>query len=172
MDMTRKYRCVVTSKSAKGKSIVLRDAGVGVGPLGIVDFWKTSTMPASLTDDGEPSGPVRLEPPKGGTVFRLFEIPPQNPKLAKEEAARLAAQEFASAGAEHCRVDTSRNPMMHTTQTIDYVVVLSGRVTLLLDNGEVELNPFDAIVQRGTNHYWLNYDDKPALLMGVLLDAK
>ena len=170
--MARGYRCLVTSKNARGKSIVLRDVRVGVGPLGIVDFWRTTSVPALLTDEDGLSGPVRLEPPKAGTVFRFFEIPPQDPTLSKEEAARAAAKAFASAGAEQCRVDTSRNPMMHTTETIDYVVVLAGRVTLLLDDGEVELNPFDAVVQRGTNHYWLNYDDKPALLVGVLLDAK
>jgi hypothetical protein len=62
--------------------------------------------------------------------------------------------------------------MMHTTSTIDYVVVLKGRVTLLLDEGEVSLAPFDVVVQRGTNHYWLNQDSEPALLLGVLLDAR
>jgi hypothetical protein len=62
--------------------------------------------------------------------------------------------------------------MMHTTSTIDYVVVLRGRVTLLLDQAEVALCPFDVVVQRGTNHYWLNPGSDPALLMGVLLDAR
>jgi hypothetical protein len=62
--------------------------------------------------------------------------------------------------------------MMHTTSTIDYVVVLQGRETLLLDKGEVALRPFDVVVQRGTNHYWLNPGPDPALLMGVLLDAR
>jgi len=62
--------------------------------------------------------------------------------------------------------------MMHTTASIDYVVVLRGEVSLLLDEGdEVRLAPFDAVVQRGTNHYWINRGDEPALLMGVLVDA-
>jgi naringenin degradation protein FdeH len=170
--MSRGYRRVVTSRNDQGESVLASDSQVGVGPLGIVDFWITAAVPASMTDDGaKSSGPVRLEPPPKGTVFRFFEIPPQNPKLTHDEAERNAAKAFAEAGAGHCRVDTSRNPMMHTTDTIDYVVVLSGRVTLLLDEGEVELNPFDAVVQRGTNHYWLNYGDTPALLMGVLLAA-
>ena len=51
------------------------------------------------------------------------------------------------------------------------VVVLRGRVTLL-DEAEVPLRPFDAVVQRGTNHYWVNPGPDPALLMGVLLDAR
>jgi len=170
--MGQGYRCVITSKNQEGKSIVFRDERVGVGTLGIADFWRTTAVPSSLNEDGTPPVPTRLEPPTGGTVFRFFEIPPQDPGLSRQEAEQRAAQEFDSAGAGHCRVDTSRNPMMHTTRTIDYVVVLSGRVTLLLDEGEVELNPFDVVVQRGTNHYWLNYAEKPALLMGVLLDAE
>jgi hypothetical protein len=53
-----------------------------------------------------------------------------------------------------------------------YVVVLKGRVTLLLGETEVPLTPFDVVVQRATNHYWLNQDSDPALLLGVLVDAR
>ncbi|MCC6272050.1 MAG: hypothetical protein IT572_01165 [Deltaproteobacteria bacterium] len=28
------------------------------------------------------------------------------------------------------------------------------------------------VVQRGTNHYWINEGKEPALLLGVLLDAE
>jgi hypothetical protein len=45
-------------------------------------------------------------------------------------------------------------------------------VTLLLDEAEVPLAPFDVVVQRATNHYWLNRESEPALLLGVLLDAR
>jgi naringenin degradation protein FdeH len=61
---------------------------------------------------------------------------------------------------------------MHTTKTIDYVILLSGRVTLLLDKGEVDLKPFDVVVQRGTNHGWVNRGTEPALFAAVLIDAK
>ena len=61
---------------------------------------------------------------------------------------------------------------MHTTRTIDYVVLLRGQVSLLLDEGEeIPVRPLDAVIQRGTNHYWINRGNEPALLMGVLLDA-
>jgi naringenin degradation protein FdeH len=166
------YRCVVTGRDAAGKSVIVRDTAVATAALGIADFWKTNTSPASLADDWMPSGPVLLEAPPGGTIFRFFEIPPQGPSLAVAQADQAAAEAFAAAGASQCRVDTRRHPMMHTTTTIDYVVVLRGRVTLLLDEGEVALAPFDVVVQRGTNHYWLNKESEPALLLGVLLDAR
>jgi hypothetical protein len=163
---------VVTGRDAGGKSVVVRDTTVPTGVLGVADFWKTTTSPASPAQDWVPSGPVRLEPPPGGTIFRFFEIPPEDPSLSAEQADRAAAQAFAAAGAGHCRVDTRRHPMMHTTLTIDYVVVLKGRVTLLLDEGEVPLAPFDVVVQRATNHYWLSHGPEPALLLGVLVDAR
>ena len=41
----------------------------------------------------------------------------------------------------------------------------------LLDNEEVDLKPFDVVVQRGTNHAWVNNGDEPALLIAVLIDS-
>jgi Uncharacterized conserved protein, contains double-stranded beta-helix domain len=74
-------------------------------------------------------------------------------------------------GASHERVDTTRHPAMHKTKTIDYIILLDGDVTLLLDEDEVRLKPFNVVVQRGTNHAWVNNGDKPALLIAVLIDS-
>ena len=73
--MGQGYRCVVTGRDGDGKSVVVRDSTVPHGILGIADFWKTSTSPASPAEVWGPSDPVRLEPPRGGTIFRFFEIP-------------------------------------------------------------------------------------------------
>jgi naringenin degradation protein FdeH len=72
----------------------------------------------------------------------------------------------------HCHPDTSRHPGMHKTRTIDYVVLLSGEVTLLLDKGELDLKPFDVVVQRGTSHAWVNNGKEPALIAAMRIDAK
>jgi quercetin dioxygenase-like cupin family protein len=61
---------------------------------------------------------------------------------------------------------------MHVTRTVDYIIVLAGRVTLLLEQGEVELKPFDVVVQRGTNHGWVNRGTEPAVMAAILIDAK
>ena len=60
---------------------------------------------------------------------------------------------------------------MHKTKTIDYIILLKGDVTLLLDNEEVDLKPFDVVVQRGTNHAWVNNGNEPALFIAVLIDS-
>jgi len=174
MSDTRTYRRVITGLDKNGRSTVVSDTTIPVSDvLGMVDFWFTEHVPASVTAQGLPEDqPVRLEPPRSGTIFRLFEIPAQPEGLTPSEAGKRAAQQFAQAGAAHCQIDTSRNPMMHRTRTIDYVVLLRGSVTLLLDDAEVALQPFDAVVQRGTNHYWINRNPEPALLLGVLLDAE
>ena len=75
-------------------------------------------------------------------------------------------------GASHERVDTSRHPSMHKTKTIDYIILLKGDLTLLLDEDEVRLKPFDVVVQRGTNHAWVNNGSEPALLIAVLIDSE
>jgi mannose-6-phosphate isomerase-like protein (cupin superfamily) len=115
---------------------------------------------------------MRLEPPAGGSVSRFFQLAPEDKTLTPRELEERTAAMFAAIGGAHCRIDTTRHPSMHATRTIDYVVLLSGRVTLLLDKGEVELKPFDVVVQRGTNHGWVNRGTEPALLAAVLIDAK
>ena len=73
-------------------------------------------------------------------------------------------------GAAHERVDTSRHPAMHKTKTIDYIILLSGDVTLLLDEDEVRPNHLICCT-KGTNHAWVNNGNEPALLIAVLIDS-
>jgi quercetin dioxygenase-like cupin family protein len=60
---------------------------------------------------------------------------------------------------------------MHRTETIDYAIVLSGQITMLLDDSEVELKAGDILVQCGTNHAWVNRSDQPCTVVFVLLDG-
>jgi quercetin dioxygenase-like cupin family protein len=61
---------------------------------------------------------------------------------------------------------------MHATRTLDYVIVLDGEITLVVDDGEVTLHKYDVCIQRGTAHTWGNRTSEPALLAFVLLDAE
>jgi hypothetical protein len=166
-------RRIVTGLNAAGKSAIVQDAEMPRGMYGGADFWLTDSSPASLPADGDPQArPPRLEPPSNGTLFRFFEIPPEDPSLSPEQLEALIAQLFAATAGSHCRVDTTRHPLMHTTRTVDYVVLLRGEVTLLLDDGEVALQPFDVVIQRGTNHSWVNRGKTAALLAAVLVDSR
>jgi quercetin dioxygenase-like cupin family protein len=84
----------------------------------------------------------------------------------------IAADAFDKIGAAHHRIDTTKHPAMHKTETIDYIILLKGDVTLILDQEEVDIKPFDVVVQRGTNHAWVNNGSDPALLIAVLIDSE
>jgi hypothetical protein len=143
---------------------------------GHVNFWRTFSVPADNSDGADPtaSAPFPLTPPKGGTLFRFFQIAPEGNEagLPPEERDRRMARMFDAAGAEDHRESMGRHPSMHRTDTLDYIVLLNGEVTALLDIGEVAMRPFDVLIQRGTNHGWVNHGTEPAVLMAVLIDAK
>jgi quercetin dioxygenase-like cupin family protein len=61
---------------------------------------------------------------------------------------------------------------MHQTETIDYAIVLSGEITMLLDESEVVLRAGDILVQCGTNHAWSNRSKEPAVVAFVLIDGQ
>ena len=73
---------------------------------------------------------------------------------------------FPEMEAAHTRMDTRRHPAMHKSKTLVYIVVLSGEVKLLLDEDEVDLKPLDVVVQRATNHAWVNTGSKSTCLFG------
>jgi quercetin dioxygenase-like cupin family protein len=92
--------------------------------------------------------------------------------VSNEMMQEIAADAFEKIGASHHRIDTSKHPAMHKTETIDYIILLKGDVTLILDEEEVDLKPFDVVVQRGTNHAWTNNGNEPALLIAILVDSE
>jgi mannose-6-phosphate isomerase-like protein (cupin superfamily) len=65
------------------------------------------------------------------------------------------------------------HPGMHTTDSVDYDVVLDGEIVLELDEGrEVTLRAQDVAVQHGTRHAWRNRSDRPATMLFVLVGAR
>jgi hypothetical protein len=178
--MLHKVRRIVTGHDAEGRAVVIEDAEAAntvSTPLrpdaGLINLWLTEATPADCNAPDPMAGPPRgLLPPKSGTVFRFFQIPPQTRGAAPSEqevAATKAA--FAAMGAGHAQHDTSRHPAMHKTETVDYIILLKGEVTLILDADERAMQPFDVVIQRGTNHAWANYGTEPAVLMAVLVDG-
>jgi hypothetical protein len=165
------FRRITNKRMADGRSALAEDIAVEINDIGLADFWTTTTMPARC-DQFVAFGaqPARLEPPASGTIL-YFVIPPQG-DISTEQYKQAVKAMFAAMQGSHCEVDTRRHPAMHTTRTIDCVVLLRGAVSLLLDEGdEIPVRPLDVVIQRGTNHYWVNRGSEPALLMGVLVDA-
>jgi hypothetical protein len=162
------FRRIVTGYDQDGRSVVVDDGTVREGGAGNFDFW----MDKPDETAGDMSARLAPQPffPKGGqSFFRIFRIPSADAALSNCEIEAFAHDLFAGFGISECRVDTSRHPMMHRTPTTDYIVLLSGSISLLLDEGEpIALRPFDVVVQRATNHAWLNTGRHDAVLVAVL----
>ncbi len=175
-------RRIVTGHDAKGRSIVISDEPVtNILPMpegqdgGLINFWSTDRTPARNAAYVDPMAgpPVGLLPPKNGTVFHYFQVPPEDPNISAAEKEARARRLFAEAGDVSVRVNTSRHPSMHRTHTVDYIIMLSGELTLLLDEGEpIRVKPFDVVIQRGTNHAWVNHGKTPALAIAIMIDAE
>lgn len=171
--MLQQVRRIVTTNDAHGKSGVMLD-GIADNIITVLtELWITGKGKVNHMD-GIDHGALstQLEPPPGGTLFRFFQIAPESAQahLTPEERHKAAADWFAGMNGAHLQPDTSRHPAMHQSNTTDYIILLSGQITLVLDKEERDLKPFDVVVQRGTNHAWVNRGAEDALLMAVLVD--
>src|ERR1700731_669531 len=109
-------------------------------------IWSTDRTPAdiSIGESIEDLGAriIGTAPPANGTRFAVIDFPPGN-------SAR-----------------------MHRTETIDYVIVIAGEIDMDMDCSTVHLKAGDVMVQRGTNHAWVNRGTAPARVAFVLIDAE
>ena len=174
--MPKPFRRIVTTNDANGRSEVHLD-GPATNELATIltEMWVTEAGPHNHTDRVDHALKSKtLKPPAGGSVFRFFRLPPASAfaGMTEEQRGQRFAEAFASMNAAHTRRDVSKHPGMHQTNTTDYIVVLSGKVRLVLDKEERDLEPFDVVIQRGTNHAWINTGGEEALLMGVLVDDR
>ena len=169
-------RRIVTGHNEEGRSVITLDGpparSIGEDVGGLFELWNTDGNNIISTDNVDRAdADIILSPPIGGTKFRYFQINPLPEGVPDEMMQEIAADAFEKIGAAHHRVDTSKHPAMHKTDSIDYIILLKGDVTLILDEEEVSLKPFDVVVQRGTNHAWVNNGTEPALLIAVLIDS-
>jgi mannose-6-phosphate isomerase-like protein (cupin superfamily) len=172
-------RRVATGHSAQGKAILASDEVVEpvtsplMPGLELYRLWGGDEAP-KFPDDGSMPAHRDYFPSVGGFRFGVFTVPPgapAAPDLAGIDVdAAAAAFEAAVPGLmAHLEPD---NPGMHTTATIDYEYVVSGRCVLELDDGAtVELGPGDTVVQNGTRHAWRNPYDEPCRMVVVLVGA-
>jgi mannose-6-phosphate isomerase-like protein (cupin superfamily) len=112
-------------------------------------------------------------PQPNGTVFRINHFAPETEDVRKRtvEEARAA---FAALGNEPASTygRGGSHPASHRTETVDYALVLSGEITMIIDDGEVDLKAGDVVIQCGTNHAWSNRSEKPCDVMFVLIDGR
>ena len=169
---------MVTGHDASGRAVFVSDAAVEPVTSPLVpgsEFHRLwgGDEPPTFPDDGGLPAHTTYFPPVGGYRFGFFTLPPSGqPALPADidVTAALADLEARLPGLMgHMEPD---DPGMHTTDTIDFEVVLSGRVVLELDDGATaELRAGDTVVQNGTRHRWRNPDEVPAVLAVFIVGA-
>ena len=146
--MTFPLRRIVTGHDEHGNAIVKIDEIAQHWRDGrpggtILNVWTTGTSPANNSLDTD--GGMRegkFTMVAGGSVFRILDFKP---------------------GLER---------RMHRTDSIDYIVVMSGAIDMELDNGvEVHLKQGDVMVQRGTVHNWINRGTETCVMAVILIHA-
>jgi mannose-6-phosphate isomerase-like protein (cupin superfamily) len=164
-------RRIVTGVDATGKSVFISDSeapGTFVPGSGTMyDVWGVDGEFDAPNDGGVPSY-ESFFPPAVGFRYIVATFPPdESPELMPAEEAIDALIPGAS---EFLEAD---NPGMHTTQTVDIGVVLSGQLWLELDDGaEVQIGPGDIVVQNGTRHAWRNKSSEPCTVAYALVGAR
>lgn len=176
MPLRKDIRRVVTSHDETGNSVILFDGSTphriefGAGRPVIQDIWSTEESPADMKGKEDRMSRRRGRPPaKDGSVIRVLDIPPTG-DVSKMDVGATQAQ----FGPEHShpRARKPRHPLMHRTRTIDYIIVLSGEIDMLLDEGEIHLQEGDILVQQATNHAWINRSKEVCRICSVMIDGK
>jgi quercetin dioxygenase-like cupin family protein len=150
---------VVTGYDASGAPAVLWQGEpptvIHAGRYTTTELWVSDRSPLAATESDAATREWSLEPPPGGACFRIVEIAPDD--SAGDEVADPGHSEFQGA---------------HATDTLDYVTILRGEVTLVVGDTEVLLRPGDSVVQQpGVPHDWQNRSGQRAVMVGVLLSA-
>lgn len=136
------HRRVVTGLNAEGQSCFIIDEPVAIAGQSAKVVWRSAALPADNSGNEDSAPSFSLDLlHDGSAVLSLIRLPPGIPR------------------------------MMHATDTLDYLVVLGGQVTLELEAGEVVLGPGDFIVDRGVQHAWRNDGTEVATMASITLPA-
>ena len=142
-------RRVVTGHDSEGTAIFASDNEyetivIPSGDAAMATIWTTTTVPADLNDETDGRNRDAGTTLKGGSVIRIVDMLP------------------------------NASSPMHRTSSIDYGIVISGRIELELDKGVLTtIEAGGIIVQRGTMHKWRNPSSTEICrIVFVLTEAK
>jgi mannose-6-phosphate isomerase-like protein (cupin superfamily) len=145
-------RKVVTGLDAQGHATVTADGPIGQGmTLPDVPGWEITLVgstPAGLElPRGSDPPAINAGVGPGATQFHIWRLPP---------------------------VEVGPNPAgAHTTDTVDYIVILDGGVSMVMADGrEVELHRGDCVVQNGTRHEWVNRTGHDCLMAVFMVGGR
>ena len=167
-------RRVVTALDANGRAVTMADGPVALtslrSPNPAGEMWVTSQYPPDYSwKEDRAKTKVGLIPPANGTIFRIVDFPPMKPEVEKMDMNTMMKVVGDHAPAKGV---PPRHPMMHRTRSLDYAIIMSGEIDMLLDDTEIHMKAGDVLVQQGTNHAWVNRGTEPCRIAFVLIDAQ
>lgn len=175
---------VLTGRDEAGKSVfrsfdvtpkvVEIDSNPG---LTFYELYSTDGVPELTGREADPMPEkTRAFPGPGGTYFRLISYPPKRPpdyRRPEGTTFESGLQELSNKVPRMGDHFDRNEPGMHTSDTVDYGVVVRGEMTLELDDGKiVHLRQGDCIVQNGTRHRWRNPLPEPCLMAFISVGGK
>jgi quercetin dioxygenase-like cupin family protein len=145
--MTFQVRRIVTGHDEHGHAMVKIDEitkNVNTLRPGLLStvIWTTDSSPANNDGDDDPSQRPVGTALKGGTVFRMIEY------------------------------GVGVTPRVHRTDSVDYILIMSGEIYMEIEGKETLLKAGDVLVQRGNVHNWINRGPEKCVLAAILIDAK
>jgi len=170
--------CVVTGQNESGKSVIMRNMPIKPVSIDLLPgyefhrIWGSDSIP-ELPSDGTPPPQPRYFPSKNGFRFGFFTIPPDTKTSVDQIGTATALEEIQRKLPGMIDVLELDHPGMHTTDTVDFDVIVSGEVYLELDNGAEDLlKAGDCVVQNGTRHAWHNRSSEKCVISVALVGAE
>jgi quercetin dioxygenase-like cupin family protein len=148
MAMTHAVRRIVAQHDETGRARFAIDEQVDMPPIGGRGsfsslMWVTDRTPSDNMDLRDLRGDLASLVSEGGTAVRVLDVSP-----------------------------TEETPM-HRTVSIDYVIITKGEIDLELEGGEVlTVRAGDILIQRGTNHRWVNRSGEWMQMVAILIAAQ
>jgi hypothetical protein len=173
-----RFRRVITAKDVDGKSVFVADEEVQ--PLSLsflpgVEFFLLAggDQPPAVGAGAPVPSYERFFASEGGFRFIVSTIPPNTVVRTPEKMDKKAVLAEVEEKLPGLLSASEREPGMHTSHTLDFVIVLAGEVSLELDDGaKVDLDTGDVVVQIGARHRWGNRGTDTAVMLSGIIGGK
>ncbi|MFC4127807.1 cupin domain-containing protein [Nocardia rhizosphaerae] len=142
-------RRIVTGHDKVGRAVFVADGKARpqlTRGVETTNLWLHRGAPDNTSEYADPViAAVPLEPPDRGTVLRIVNFPP---------------------------AETESAPDIHRTASLDYAYIIEGEIYAVMDDDSTLMHAGDVLIQRGTNHGWVNRSDRACRVLFALLDAE